>query len=271
MASQGTLIDKKSIFVNRFSKQSTPRPCLITISLFLRAQQYKMKNIQVIAFDADDTLWVNEPYFREAEDKCCALLEDYLPMHSVASELFKVEIKNLPLYGYGVKGFILSMIETILTVTEGTASLQTVEKAIQYGKELLDKPIELLPGVEEVLATLKPNFRLVVATKGDLLDQERKLKKSGLESYFHHIEIMSDKQEKDYVKLLKHLDCKAEHFLMIGNSLKSDVLPVLQLGGHAIHIPFHTTWAHEMIENNIEHANFSAMETLSGILPLFQK
>jgi len=230
-----------------------------------------MTNIKVIAFDADDTLWVNEPYFRQAEEKCCALLEDYLPMHSIASELFKVEIRNLPLYGYGVKGFILSMIETILEVTEGTASLQTIAKAIEYGKELLDKPIELLEGVAQVLETLKGEYRLVVATKGDLLDQERKLKKSGLENYFHHIEIMSDKQEKDYLKLLKHLDCKPEDFLMIGNSLKSDVLPVLQIGAHAIHIPFHTTWAHEVIENNVEHDNFKALDSLADILPLFKK
>jgi len=230
-----------------------------------------MTNIKVIAFDADDTLWVNEPYFRQAEEKCCALLEDYLPMHSIANELFKVEIRNLPLYGYGVKGFILSMIETILEVTEGTASLQTIAKAIEYGKELLDKPIELLEGVAQVLETLKGEYRLVVATKGDLLDQERKLKKSGLENYFHHIEIMSDKQEKDYLKLLKHLDCKPEDFLMIGNSLKSDVLPVLQIGAHAIHIPFHTTWAHEVIENNVEHDNFKAMDSLADILPLFKK
>ena len=230
-----------------------------------------MNNIKVIAFDADDTLWVNEPYFREAEDKCCALLEDYLPMHSIANELFKVEVRNLPLYGYGVKGFILSMIETILEVTEGTASLQTVEKAIQYGKELLDKPIELLEGVEDVLISLKGEYRLVVATKGDLLDQERKLRKSGLSDYFHHIEIMSDKQEKDYLKLLKHLDCKPEHFLMIGNSLKSDVLPVLQIGGHAVHIPYHTTWAHEVIEHNVEHDNFRAVSTVSEVLSLFNK
>jgi putative hydrolase of the HAD superfamily len=230
-----------------------------------------MTNINVIAFDADDTLWVNEPYFREAEEKCCALLEDYLPMHSVASELFKVEIRNLPLYGYGVKGFILSMIETILEVTEGTASLQTVAKAIEYGKELLDKPIELLPGVEQILSTLKGDYRLVVATKGDLLDQERKLQKSGLASYFHHIEIMSDKQEKDYLKLLKHLDCKAENFLMIGNSLKSDILPVLAIGGHAVHIPFHTTWAHEVVDHNVAHDNFHAIADVNALVALLKR
>lgn len=230
-----------------------------------------MTNIKVIAFDADDTLWVNEPYFREAEDKFCALLEDYLPLHSVAAELFKTEIRNLPLYGYGIKGFMLSMIETILEVTEGTASLEMISKAIAYGKEQLNKPIELLEKVETVLQSLKGSYKLVVATKGDLLDQERKLEKSGLEKYFHHIEIMSEKQEKDYLKLLKHLDCQPENFLMIGNSLKSDVLPVLQIGANAIHVPFHTTWAHEVIEHHVEHDNFSTVQTISEILPLLKK
>lgn len=230
-----------------------------------------MTNIKVIAFDADDTLWVNEPYFREAEDKFCALLEDYLPLHSVANELFKTEIRNLPLYGYGIKGFMLSMIETILEVTEGTANLEMISKAIQFGKEQLNKPIELLDGIEKVLETLKGYYRLVVATKGDLVDQERKLQKSGLENYFHHIEIMSEKHEKDYLKLLKHLDCKPENFLMIGNSLKSDVLPVLQLGGHAVHVPFHTTWAYEVVEHHVEHENFKSAETISEILTFLKK
>lgn len=230
-----------------------------------------MTNIKVIAFDADDTLWVNEPYFREAEDKFCALLEDYLPLHSTANALFKTEIANLPLYGYGIKGFMLSMIETILDVTQGTASLAMISKAIEFGKEQLNKPIELLDGVEAVLAALKTDYRLVVATKGDLLDQERKLQKSGLESYFHHIEIMSEKHEKDYLKLLKHLDCKPENFLMIGNSLKSDVLPVLAIGGNAIHVPFHTTWAHEVVEHNVEHDNFKSAENLTEILTFLKK
>lgn len=230
-----------------------------------------MTNIKVIAFDADDTLWVNEPYFREAEDKFCALLEDYLPLHSVANELFKTEIRNLPLYGYGIKGFMLSMIETILDVTEGTASLEMINKALEFGKEQLNKPIELLDGIETVLETLKGDYRLVVATKGDLLDQERKLQKSGLENYFHHIEIMSEKHEKDYLKLLKHLDCKPENFLMIGNSLKSDVLPVLQIGGHAVHVPFHTTWAHEVVEHNVAHDNFKTVENITNILTFLKK
>jgi putative hydrolase of the HAD superfamily len=222
--------------------------------------------LKVLAFDADDTLWVNEPYFREAEDKFCALLEDYLPHHSVAKELFKTELQNIPLYGYGVKGFMLSMVETALRISNNTVPLAVIEKALQYGRDLLDKPIEILEGVEETLQKLKGKYRLVVATKGDLLDQERKLKKSGLEHYFHHIEIMSEKDEAGYQKLIKHLDIQPDEFLMMGNSLKSDVLPVLVIGGHAIHIPYHITWAHEAVEESVHHANFRHVEKIKDII-----
>jgi putative hydrolase of the HAD superfamily len=228
-------------------------------------------DIKVIAFDADDTLWVNEPYFYETERKFCSLLEDYLPQHTVSQELFKTEMQNLSLYGYGIKAFMLSMIETALRVSNKTLGVDIVEKAIQFGKELLEKPIELLDGVEEVLGSLKGKYRLVVATKGDLLDQERKLKKSGIEHYFHHIEIVSDKQEADYKKLIRHLDIKPEEFLMIGNSIKSDILPVLAIGGHGFHIPYHTTWAHERVDHNVEHSNFRNMTTINEILPLLLK
>ncbi|ASK32651.1 HAD family hydrolase [Chryseobacterium sp. T16E-39] len=226
-----------------------------------------MKNhITTIAFDADDTLWANEPYFQETEKEFCALLEDYLPHHSVSQELFKTEMQNLHLYGYGVKGFILCMIETITRVSNGTASLQLINKAIELGHDLLQQPIELLEGVPETLEALTGKYRLVMATKGDLLDQERKLKKSGLENYFHHIEIMSDKKNTDYKKLLKHLDCQPDHFLMLGNSIKSDVIPVLEIGGFAAHIPFHTTWAHEQHEHQLEHDRFVELEDIGKVL-----
>lgn len=225
-----------------------------------------MNSLKVIAFDADDTLWVNEPYFRETEDRFCELLEDYLPHHSVARELLQTEIKNISLYGYGVKGFMLSMIETALEVSNKTIPVEIIEKCIQLGKELLDKPIVLLEGVEEVLDALKGKYRLVVATKGDLLDQERKLIKSGLSHYFHHIEIMSEKKEADYQKLIKHLDIPSESFMMLGNSLKSDVIPVLALNGHAVHIPYHTTWAHETVDGDIKHSNFRQVDTIKEVL-----
>jgi putative hydrolase of the HAD superfamily len=222
--------------------------------------------IKVIAFDADDTLWVNEPYFYETERQFCRLLEDYLPHHTVSRELLQVEIQNLSLYGYGIKSFMLSMIETALRVSDKTITLGAIETIIELGRELLTKPIELIEGVEEVLIQLKKKHRLVVATKGDLLDQERKLKNSGIEHYFHHIEIMSDKQEIDYRKLIRHLDVKPEEFLMVGNSLKSDVLPVLAIGGKGYHIPYHTTWAHEHIEHTIEHQDFKQLSNIRELL-----
>jgi putative hydrolase of the HAD superfamily len=230
-----------------------------------------MNELKVIAFDADDTLWVNEPYFRETEDRFCELLEDYLPHHSVARELLQVEIRNINLYGYGVKGFMLSMIETAMELSQKTIKVDVIEKIIALGKELLEKPIVLLDEVEDVLQTLHGKYKLVVATKGDLLDQERKLRKSGLEHYFHHIEIMSEKKEADYQKLLKHLDIQPTEFMMLGNSLKSDVLPVLELGGHAVHIPYHTTWAHETIDSTIEHKNFRQVSSIKEVLSFLLK
>lgn len=228
-----------------------------------------MKDLKVIAFDADDTLWVNEPYFQEMEHRFCALLEDYLPQHSVSQELYKTEMNNLALYGYGVKSVILSMVETVLRIAGPHTDPAVIEKVIRYGQELLDHDIELLDGVQEVLESLKGRYRLVVATKGDLLDQERKLAKSGLAHYFHHIEIMSEKQEKDYLKLLRHLDCRPEEFLMVGNSLKSDVLPVLAIGGHAIHVPYHVTWQHEMVDHTVEHERFFSITALANLLEHF--
>jgi putative hydrolase of the HAD superfamily len=225
-------------------------------------------SLKVIAFDADDTLWANEPFFRETENRFFELFQNYLPQHTVARELLKTEIDNLSLYGYGIKGFILSMIETAMRISEKTIPMDVIEKIIHEGKELLQKPVEIMDGVEEVLGALKGRYRLVMATKGDLLDQERKLKKSKLEHYFHHIEIMSDKQEEDYKKLIKHLDIKPEEFLMVGNSLKSDALPVLNIGGHAIHVPYHITWAHETIETTIENDNFRQAASIRDVLQL---
>lgn len=223
-------------------------------------------SIKVVAFDADDTLWVNEPYFQETEKKFCDLLEDFLPHHTVSRELLQTEINNLKLYGYGIKGFMLSMVETAIRVSEGTIGVEVIDRILQYGKEMLEKPIELLDGVEDVLNALNGKYRLVVATKGDLLDQERKLNKSGLSPFFHHIEIMSEKHDSDYQKLLKHLDIQPEEFMMIGNSLKSDVLPVLHIGGHGVHVPYHTTWAMEKIDTNVEHPNFRSVGTIRDIL-----
>lgn len=221
---------------------------------------------KIIAFDADDTLFVNEPYFQEVEQQFCVLMSDYLSQQGLSQELFKTEIENLTLYGYGIKGYILSMIEAAMKISNNTVSIQIVEKIIQLGKELLQKPIELLPGVLSTLQALQPKYKLVVATKGDLKDQQSKLHRSGLSHYFHHIEVMSDKHEINYQHLLTRLEIQPQDFLMIGNSLKSDIVPVLNLGGFAFHIPFHTTWEHEKIAHTIEHPNFKTLTTLEQAL-----
>ena len=225
-------------------------------------------NLKVIAFDADDTLFVNEPYFQETEQKFCALMSDYLSHQGLSQELFRTEIANLDLYGYGIKGYTLSMIEAAMKISNNTISMEIIEKIIALGKELLQKPIELLDGVEDTLQALHGKYKLVVATKGDLKDQRRKLHDSGLGKYFHHIEVMSDKQEKDYTDLLNRLEINPKAFFMIGNSLKSDVLPVLAIGGHAVHIPYHTTWEHEKISHKVEHPNFKTLEKISDVLEI---
>ena len=213
---------------------------------------------------------MNEPFFREAEEKFASLLEDFMPQHAIMKELYRTEIENLTLYGYGIKGYILSMIEAAMKISNNTISIETIEKITEYGKELLQKPIELLDGVEETLSALHGKYKLVVATKGDLKDQHRKLHDSGLGKYFHHIEVMSDKQEIDYEKLIGRLDIQSHEFLMIGNSLKSDVLPVLEIGASAIHVPFHTTWIHEEVsESDTSDKNFHTVLNIKEVLPFF--
>jgi putative hydrolase of the HAD superfamily len=223
-------------------------------------------DIKVIAFDADDTLWVNEPYFRQSEERFCNLLEEYLPQHELERELLKIEIENLVFYGYGIKGFVLSMIETAMKVSNNTIGIECIEHILDLGKQMLNQPIELLEGVEDVLRALQGKYRLVVATKGDLLDQERKLRKSGLSHFFHHIEIMSEKDNSNYLKLIKHLDIQPEELLMVGNSIKSDILPVLNVGGYGVHVPYHITWVHEQVEHNIDNDRFKSVESIKHIL-----
>lgn len=223
-------------------------------------------NIKVIGFDADDTLWVNETYFRDAEAEFAKLLNGFETLNKIDQELFKMEMKNLSVYGYGVKGFVLSMVEMALELSNNTISNETISKILDIGKTMINQPVELIEGVEDVLKTLAPHYKLIVATKGDLLDQERKLERSGLLDYFHHIEVLSDKKEANYSKLLNHLDIKPSEFLMIGNSLKSDIIPLVNLKAQAVHIPFHTTWIHEQVE--AKETNRKAYKTLNSILEL---
>lgn len=232
----------------------------------------EFKNIKVIGFDADDTLWVNETYFRDAELEFAKLLSQFETPNKTDQELFKMEMKNLPLYGYGVKGFVLSMVEMALELSNYTISNKTIEQILNIGKNMINKPVELLDGVEEVLKQLSKDYKLIVATKGDLLDQERKLEKSGLLDYFHHIEVLSEKEEANYTKLLKHLDINPAEFLMIGNSLKSDILPLLNIGAMAVHVPFHTTWQHETVsQNSLKDKAYLTLNAVSDIVKYLNK
>ena len=228
------------------------------------------ENVSVIGFDADDTLWVNETYFREVEDKFAKILEDYEVNDRAVQELFKVEIRNLGRYGYGVKGFVLSMIECALDLSNHTLPQTSISEIIKLGKEMIEYPIELLPDVVDVISRLKDEYRLIVVTKGDLLDQERKLQRSEIAHYFHHVEIVHEKEEANYSRLLRQQDIDPKEFLMVGNSLKSDVLPVVGIGAQAVHIPFHTTWQHEEAESqsqeNADYLTLSSIADLPGYL-----
>lgn len=228
-----------------------------------------ISRFKAIAFDADDTLWENETLFRTAEDRFCALMRPFLPEEDCQKALFSVEMKNLPLYGYGIKPFGLSLIEAAISLSQGRASNALIQDILAIVKDMLSAENPLLSNVFEVLTHLSQNYRLVVATKGDLLDQERKLERSGLAQFFHHIEVMSDKKPDNYRKLVRHLDLKPDEFLMVGNSVNSDVLPVLEIGAHSIHIPFHTTWAHEVGEEPLTHPNYKKLDSMRDLMVLF--
>ena len=203
----------------------------------------------VIGFDADDTLWHNETIFENVHVRFRALLAHYHDAATVDRTQFATEMRNLELYGYGVKGFTLSAIETAIQLTEGKISAEEIRQLMELGREMLAHPVELLEGVAETLAALAPEHRLLLITKGDLRDQERKLRKSGLADHFRHIEIVSEKDTRTYDAIFRRHAISPENFLMVGNSLKSDIVPVLALGGSGAHVPYHITWAHEHVEN----------------------
>lgn len=219
-------------------------------------------SIKVIAFDADDTLWVNEPFFQETEKAFCQLLHEFGTSEDISAHLFQTEMRNLEIYGYGAKGFTLSMIETAVEVSNNQVSSVCINKLIGLGKSLLTIPIQLLEGAEDALKKLSGKYNLVVATKGDLLDQQKKLQRSGLKVYFNHVEIMSDKREEDYKYLLSNLGIEPKELLMVGNSMKSDIQPVLNIGGYGAYIPFHTVWQHEKTNEKVDYSRIFVLESL---------
>ncbi len=206
--------------------------------------------IDLIAFDADDTLWHNEPIFHATESQFAEMLAAYHPAAWVSERLLATETKNLGHFGYGIKGFILSMIETAIELTEARITGAEVQKIIERGHEMLRHPVELLDGVRETIESLNGRYRLMLLTKGDLFDQESKLARSGLGEFFDAIEIVSTKNASTYRAIMKRYDVAPEGFVMVGNSLRSDVLPAIEAGAHAVHIPYALTWAHERIDDD---------------------
>ena len=225
-----------------------------------------MAQFEMIAFDADDTLWHNERLYASAQARFKHLLMQYHDGGWIEERLYQTEINNLKHFGYGIKSFALSMIETAVELTEGRISGQDIRQIIQTAKEMLGAEVELLPHVAEVIPVLAERFPLMVITKGDLLDQESKMARSGLAAYFQHVEVVSDKTEGQYARLLEKHGIPPHRFLMVGNSLRSDVLPVLALGGSAVHVPHAFTWAHEEAEPPLGQPGFHALEHL-GLLP----
>jgi putative hydrolase of the HAD superfamily len=201
-----------------------------------------------IGFDADDTLWHNENIFEKVHERYYELLARHHDAATVKRTLDATERRNVPLYGYGIKGYLLSSIETALDLTDGKISPEEIRELLAAGREMLEHPVELLEGAREVLEQLAPDFRLIMITKGDLKDQERKLAKSGLADRFEEVEIISEKDDRAYGRIFKRHGIDPANFLMVGNSVKSDILPVLALGGSAVHVPYRITWELEHAE-----------------------
>jgi putative hydrolase of the HAD superfamily len=201
--------------------------------------------IHVLAFDGDDTLWHNESRFHLTQSALRDLLRRHVPDADVDSHLYEVEMRNLGLYGYGVKSFTLSMIETAIELTSGQIPAADLEVILGWGKRMLGEPTELLDGVQSTLSEIRARYSVLLITKGDLFDQESKLARSGLGELFTGVEILSDKNIDSYRSLLRRRAIKPEEFIMVGNSLRSDIAPVVALGARAIHIPYHVTWNHE--------------------------
>jgi putative hydrolase of the HAD superfamily len=202
----------------------------------------------VIGFDADDTLWHNEVIFERVHGRYRELLGRYHDGATVERTLFATEMRNLPLYGYGIKGFALSAIETAIELTKGEIRAEEIRLLIAMAKEMMEHPVEVLDGVPDVLRALAPDHRFLLITKGDLRDQERKLARSGLADFFDAVEIVSEKNRASYERVLRRHGVAPADFVMVGNSVKSDILPVLELGGSGVHIPYPLLWEHERAE-----------------------
>lgn len=222
--------------------------------------------VSVVGLDADDTLWHSESHFAVTEERFRSLLEPWLPADAVADRLLSCERANLRIFGYGAKGFTLSMIETALEVSEGQVSADALQQLIEWGKELMQHPVQLLDQVEETLDHLAGRYRLALITKGDLFHQESKVAESGLAEYFERVEILSEKSGAAYRRVLDDLRTPPTDFVMVGNSVRSDVLPVIEIGANAVHVPYGITWGHETVDTTARPVTWTEIGHL-GELP----
>ncbi|WP_293856603.1 HAD family hydrolase [uncultured Alsobacter sp.] len=228
------------------------------------------RRITTVGFDADDTLWHNETWFRLTEERFAELLAPHAEGADLSGRLLAAERRNVGHYGFGIKGFTLSMIETAIEVTEGNVPAAVIGDILRSGRELLAHPVEILPHARETLEALSGRFRLVVVTKGDLFDQERKLAQSGLDALFDGVEIVSDKTPAVYDRVFARHGDGASRALMVGNSLKSDVLPAIAAGAVGVHVPYHVTWALEHADEPVEEPRFHRIAHLGELLPLLE-
>jgi putative hydrolase of the HAD superfamily len=225
------------------------------------------RKTEVIAFDADDTLWHNETRFRQAEAFFKNLLGEHATEEQIDSVLYRHELKNIQSFGYGAKTFTLSMVEAAIELSERSVTAQEIEEIIRIGNEIINEPLVVFDDVKEVLEKLGKSYDLMIVTKGDLMEQENKIRRSELGHFFRHTEIVSEKTASTYLNILERHSIEPDEFLMVGNSLKSDILPVIAIGGTAIHIPYHTTWIHEEVSDEIAAASdHISLESLKDLI-----
>jgi len=227
----------------------------------------KIGNVKLVCIDADDTLWENETLFREGEARWAGILGEWGTLESLSAELYKVESKNMEDLGYGVKAFIISLMETAVKVSGGKVSGQQMGSILEVARDLLHNPATPFLGVVDTLSELSSRYPLALVTKGDMLDQEHKIRRSGLRKYFRWVEIISEKGEREYRDLFSDIGVAPEDAVMVGNSFKSDVAPVLRLGGWAVHIPFHVLWEHEKTDE-FDHPRLRRLENFTQLLDI---
>jgi putative hydrolase of the HAD superfamily len=226
--------------------------------------------LTTIGFDADDTLWQNEQFFRTTEQHFASLLAEHAEGHDIHARLLEAEKRNLALYGFGIKGFTLSMIETAVEISEGRVPASVIREILAAGRDMLSHPVETLPNVRETLEELAGAYRLVLITKGDLFDQERKLAQSGLGELFDAVEIVSDKTASTYERIFSRHGDGPDRAMMIGNSLKSDVVPAIEAGSWGVYVPHDLTWVLEHVDEPTDAPRFRRLEHLGELAGLIE-